>query len=121
MPKVTTQSPADGAAPALARRGELEGWTVDHVEFREPVDGAAAMAGLPGGCSCPHWGYVLRGRMAFRFADHEEVFETGDVFHLPPGHVPRIAAGTEIVQFSPTAQLRAFERAVAAAAEDRPG
>ncbi|WP_030274232.1 hypothetical protein [Streptomyces sp. NRRL B-24484] len=121
MPKAATQGPAEEGAPVLARRGELEGWTVDHVEFRQPVDGAAVMAGLPGGCSCPHRGDVLRGRTAFRFEDHEEVFGAGDVFHLPPGHVSQIEAGTEIVQFSPTAQLRAFEQAAAAAAGGGPG
>ena len=47
------------------------------------------MKGLPDDrCHCPHWGYVLKGRLTFRFADRDEVFEAGDAFYLPPGHVP---------------------------------
>ncbi|PBC76469.1 hypothetical protein BX265_1185 [Streptomyces sp. TLI_235] len=119
MPKVSRSRAAGPAdeGPVAARRGEAGDWTVDFVEFRQEVDGAPLMASAPGGaCSCPHWGYVFRGRMVFRFGDREEVFEAGDAFHLPPGHVPWIAAGTEIVQFSPTAELRAFEEAMARAA-----
>ena len=63
--------------------------------------------GLPGDqCPCPHWGYVLAGRVTYRFADHEEVFEAGDAFYLPPGHIPLAQAGSEIVQFSPSEELR---------------
>jgi hypothetical protein len=40
--------------------------------------------------------------VTFRFADHEETYATGDAYYAPPGHVPVISAGTEIVEFSPT-------------------
>ena len=64
------------------------------------------MKGLPNDmCHSPHWGYMLKGRITFRFADHEEVVEAGDAFYLPPGHVPVVDAGTEYVQFSPSEQL----------------
>ena len=46
----------------------------------------------------------------FRFADHEEVFEAGDAFYLPPGHVPIAEAGTEYLQFSPAEELRDVPR-----------
>jgi ribosomal protein L16 Arg81 hydroxylase len=49
---------------------------------------------------------VLKGRLTYRFADHDEVFEAGDAFYLPPGHVPVAEAGSELVQFSPSEQLR---------------
>jgi hypothetical protein len=51
--------------------------------------------------------------MRFVFADHEEVHEAGDAFYQPPGHPPYVEAGTELLQFSPTAELAATERAVA--------
>ena len=35
--------------------------------------------------------------MTFRFADREEVFEAGDAFYLPPGHVP-MASGRQRVR-----------------------
>ena len=64
-------------------------------------------------CPCPHWGYVLKGRLTYRFADHEEVFEAGDAFYLPPGHVPLADAGSELVQFSPSEELRAVDAVMA--------
>ncbi len=55
-------------------------------------------------------GYVVSGRLTYRFADHDEVFETGDAFYLPPGHIPvGNEPGSEIVQFSPAAELRATQ------------
>ena len=61
-------------------------------------------------CPCPHWGYVVGGSITFAFADHEEVYEAGDVIYAPPGHIPRYAAGTEYVQISPTADVRPCRR-----------
>jgi hypothetical protein len=43
--------------------------------------------------------------MVVRYDDHEEVIEAGDAFYMPPGHAPEAEEGTEIVQFSPAAQL----------------
>jgi hypothetical protein len=61
-------------------------------------------------CQCPHWGYVIKGRMTFRYADREEIFEAGDAWYTPPGHVPiKHEPGTEVVMFSPAAELRATE------------
>ena len=39
--------------------------------------------------------------------DREEVFEAGDAFYVEPGHAPVFEAGTEMIQFSPTAEQRA--------------
>jgi ribosomal protein L16 Arg81 hydroxylase len=50
---------------------------------------------------------VTKGRLTYRFADHEEVFEAGDAFYLPPGHIGvGNEPGTEYVQFSPTDELQ---------------
>ena len=48
---------------------------------------------------------MLKGRLTFGFADHDEVVEAGDAFYLPPGHIPTAEAGTEYVQFSPSEEL----------------
>ena len=46
------------------------------------VDATPLLKGLPGdACPCPHWGYVLKGRLTYRFADHEEVFKAGDALY----------------------------------------
>lgn len=55
-------------------------------------------------------GYVISGAVTFRFADHEEVFEAGDGFYTPAGHVPvKHEPGTEIVFFSPAELLKETE------------
>jgi hypothetical protein len=51
-------------------------------------------------------------RLTYRFGDREEVYEAGDAFHLPPGHVPVAEAGSELVQFSPSQELRAVSAAM---------
>ena len=50
-------------------------------------------------------GYVIKGKVAFRSGDGEEVFETGDAYYVGPGHTPTLYAGTEVVEFSPTEEL----------------
>ena len=39
-------------------------------------------------------------------AHGEETFETGDAYYVAPGHTPKLFAGTEIVEFSPTEELQ---------------
>lgn len=52
-------------------------------------------------------GYVVTGKAKFTFAGgREEVYETGDAYYAPPGHLPTLYAGSEIVEFSPTAELQ---------------
>ena len=48
--------------------------------------------------------------MTARYADHDEVFEVGDAFYIPPGHVPvKNEPGTEFLWFSPSEELRTVE------------
>ena len=64
-------------------------------------------SGLPDDpCPCPHWGYVLRGRLTYRFPDREEVFEAGDAFYLPPGHIPMPTAGHRVRAVQPDGGAR---------------
>ena len=70
------------------------------------ADLADLYRGLPGDrCQSPHWGYVIRGRITFRYADREETYEAGDAYYAPPGHTPMLFDGTELVEFSPTDAL----------------
>jgi quercetin dioxygenase-like cupin family protein len=116
MPKVSKDSAAhlEQHGPVEDRHEDIDGYTVTFVSFSADIDGTPLLQGLPGdSCSCPHWGYVLKGRVTYRFADHEEVFEAGDAFYLPPGHVPLADAGSELVQFSPADELLAVDAAMA--------
>src|SRR6516164_1504531 len=92
---------------------DVEGYTINFVNIREGHDLAPMLAGLPGGnCSCPHWGYLLEGRITVRYDDHEEVIEAGDAFYMPPGHAPEAEAGTELIQISPARELATVEEAL---------
>jgi hypothetical protein len=85
------------------RSEELDGYTVSFSSYTADHDSAAAFKGLPDDrCQARHWGYVLAGKVAFRYAGREETFEAGDAFYAPPGHTPVVFKGAEIVQFTPT-------------------
>jgi hypothetical protein len=95
------------------RHGELDGYTVNFVTFRQEIDHTPLLKGLPDDrCQCPHWGYVFKGRVTYRFGDREEVHEAGDAFYVEPGHRPVAEPGTEILQFSPTEQLQEVSEAI---------
>ncbi len=82
------------------------GMTVEMGDVRQTIDVAPLFKGLPDDrCQCPHWGYVLKGRMRFKFADYEEVYGTGELYYAPPGHTPVLEAGCEYVEFSPSDEL----------------
>jgi hypothetical protein len=115
MPKISRESAKKiEHGPVVDRTGELAGYAVNFVEFRQDVDATPLLKGLPGDrCQCPHWGYVLKGKMTMRFADSEEVYEAGDAFYAPAGHIPiRHEPGTEILLFSPADELKKTETAM---------
>ncbi|WP_033290213.1 hypothetical protein [Amycolatopsis jejuensis] len=102
-------------APLSVDEPEIEGryvdlgeYTVGYETYKADVDPAPLFRGLPDDrCQCPHWGTVVRGKIVFRYPDHDEVFQTGDAYYGAPGHLPLIFAGTEVVEFSPTTALGA--------------
>ena len=98
-------------APVVDLRNDFDGFTVSFTSLLEDIDATPFMKGLPDDrCQCPHWGYVFKGRMTARYADRDEVFEVGDAFYIPPGHVPvKNEPGTEILWFSPSEELRTAE------------
>ena len=117
MPKVSKDSASQAVdhGPVMDRSEQLDGYTVNFVTFRQDIDATPLLKGLPDDqCQCPHWGYVIKGRLVYRLGGREETFEAGDAFYAPPGHVPvQHEPGTEIVQFSPTEQLREVETVMA--------
>ncbi len=104
MPKVSRDSAPQRqeAGPVVDLRDELDGYTVSFTSLSEDIDATPFMKGLPDDrCQCPHWGYVIKGKIRYKFADREEVYKAGDVYYAPPGHLPVIEAA-EWVEFSPT-------------------
>ncbi len=66
------------------------------------LDTSPLFKGLPDDrCQCPHWGYVLKGSMRVRYADHEEIIRAGDAYYLAPGHIPLFEEEAEVIEFSP--------------------
>lgn len=109
MPKVSR----DTASQTMALDGlqvhieRLEGgYTVCFESHTADGDLAGLFRGLPDDvCHFPRWGYVVAGKVGFRFPDGEETYEAGDAYYVPPGHTPVHYSGTELVEFSPTAPL----------------
>lgn len=67
------------------------------------VDTAPLFQGLDGNlCQCPHWGFVLRGRITTTDATGaQETVNADDLFYWPAGHNVKVEADAEIVMFSP--------------------
>src|SRR5437660_3298749 len=85
------------------RYEQLGPYTIGFETFREDADATPLFKGLPDDrCQSPHWGYVVAGKITFHYVDHDEVYASRDAYYAPPGHVPVIAAGTEVIEFSPT-------------------
>lgn len=95
------------AEEAVVREAEWGDMHVGFESYNEDFDLAPLLRGLPDNlCQCPHYGYVLKGRMRVKYADHEEVVEAGDAYYLAPGHAPTMEAGTDILEFSPKDEYR---------------
>ena len=94
----------DGVVSRLAEWGEMN---VALETFPEGTDTAPIFKGLPDDrCQCPHWGYVLKGRMRIRYPDREEVIEAGDAYYMEPGHLPLFEEDTEVLEFSPKGEYQ---------------
>ena len=107
MPKVSKQSAEhDDYGPVESWHREVDGHAIEFVHVKQDIDSTGMLKGLPNDqCRCPHWGYVLKGKVTFIVDGRDEVFEPGDAFYVPPGHNQRAAAGTEYLQFSPAKEM----------------
>jgi hypothetical protein len=84
------------------RDAEWGDMMVAFVAFPAGTDSTGAFKGLPDDrCQCPHWGYLLKGRMRVKYADHDEVVTAGDAYYMAPGHDAVMEEDCEVVEFSP--------------------
>jgi hypothetical protein len=125
MPKASKMSASrvESSEGFEGRYEELGGYTVGFESYSRDADAAPLFRGLPDDrCQCPHWGYVIKGKVTYRYADREETYEAGDAFYASPGHTPVVFEGGEIVEFSPTDALakttEAVKRNLAALSDD---
>ena len=75
----------------------------EYFSLGEGTDITELLKGLEGDlCQCPHWGYVLHGKLTITFSDgHQETVKGNDLFYWPPGHTVKADQETEMVLFSP--------------------
>jgi hypothetical protein len=121
MPKVSKSTATNVASvgPMESHSAELGDFVVAFSTFHEDGDATPLFKGLPDDrCQAAHWGYIFKGKVTFKYADHEEVYEAGDAYYALPGHIPVVEAGTEGVEFSTAAEyeqtLEVLERNLAA-------
>ncbi len=98
----------DNVELRVAEAGDM---TVSFVTISKGADLAPALVGLPDDlCQCPHWGYMLKGRVKMKTKDGDQVYEAGQVFYWGPGHAPEALEDSEYVDFSPTEEFEAVIR-----------
>jgi hypothetical protein len=78
----------------------------EYFTLSEGVDTGPLFEGLEGDlCQCPHWGFVLTGRLSTTDAQGDrETVHANDLFYWPPGHNVNVEADAEIIMFSPQRQ-----------------
>ncbi len=112
---LTVLATTPGFTSRLAHCGELD----LAVETSAAGRDAAPMfhrAFPDGRCPVPHWGYLIKGRMRVRYEDHEEVISAGQVWYMPPGHIPATEEDVENVVFSLSGEYEKVMAAIARAA-----
>ncbi len=88
---------------AEMRTKDLGQYTVAFARLAAGVDLGPALTGLPDDlCPCPHWGYMIKGRLLMRTTDGDKIYEAGQAFFWAPGHAPVALEDCEYVDFSPT-------------------
>ena len=109
MPKVskTSATQVEKAEGFEGRYQEVGGYTIGFETYTAHADMAPLFKGLPNDrCQSPHWGVVLKGKLTYHYADGDDVVTAGEAYYARPGHTPEIFPNTEVVEFSPTADLQ---------------
>ena len=121
MPKLSKQSAEEmRQGPGTYWAGQLGGYTTNLVINAQDADLTPLLQGLPDDkCPSPHWGYVFKGTMWWRYADgHEEVIREGEAFYAPPGHTAGASGGSEFLVFSPSEIMGPVEAHMAKRAQE---
>jgi len=84
------------------RGAEWGGMVVLLYTIPAGTDMKPLMAGMTDDlCQCPHWGYVLKGRLRIKHKDFDQVVSSGELFYAEPGHAPIFEEDTQMIEFSP--------------------
>jgi hypothetical protein len=89
------------------RLRDEDGLSVGYVRLPAGADLRPATKGLPADlCPCPHWGYMIKGRVRMHTIDGHQDFAAGEAFYWAPGHAPEALEDSEYVDFSPTEEFQ---------------
>ena len=100
--------PAIQGAGVEFRKQSVGDMSVAFVRAQKGTDLRPALKGLPDDlCQCPHWGYVLKGKVRMHTKSGHEDYQAGQAFYWAPGHAPEMLEDSEYVDFSPTDELEA--------------
>jgi hypothetical protein len=95
------------AGGMTSRQVEWGEMNVSYESGPAGLDPSPFFKGLPDDrCQCPHWGYLVKGRMRIKYADREEIINAGDVYYLTPGHIALSEEDIELVEFSPKGEYQ---------------
>ncbi|MGB7841665.1 MAG: cupin domain-containing protein [Salinimicrobium sp.] len=80
--------------------GKISG---EYFSLAAGVDTTPLFTGLEAdACQCPHWGYLISGRLISIDANGtEEEVTAKDLFYWPPGHNIKVTEEAELIMFSP--------------------
>jgi hypothetical protein len=93
------------------RKAPVGDMTVSFIRLAAGTDLGPALVGLEGDlCPCPHWGYMIEGRLRMRTPDGDQHYEAGQAFYWAPGHAPVADTDCVYVDFSPTEEFDAVIR-----------
>ena len=95
------------SAQAYSRDTEWGDMNIAFEAVQAGFDTTPLFKGLPDdSCQCPHWGYMFKGKIRIKYADHEEVVSAGEAYYLPPGHNVIFEEDCEVVEFSPKGEYQ---------------
>ncbi len=105
MHKPIKDLPVQMEAPGTTVRAMsgFGGMVIAYDELPAGTDITPMLEGLPDDkCTCPHWGYVLKGAIRLRYTDgKEEVVRAGEVFYVASGHTALVEEDLAMIEISP--------------------
>ena len=108
MQETADQLPiADEKLGEMIRGQEWGGMTSAYMNYPTGLDFCPLLEGLKRDhCQCPHWGYVIEGRVRVNYEDgSEEMVSAGELYYWPSGHTIFVEEAVRMVEFSPHDQM----------------
>ena len=97
----------EGPGTVMRTQDNFGGMTICYNELPKGTDFTPLLNGLENdSCHCPHWGYVMSGKMLVKYDDgNEEVLSGGDIYYLPKGHTAIVQEDIKLIEFSPSKEF----------------